>query len=300
MILIMRVEPQEIIKQVQKGVTVSTISNDLGIHKTTIYRWMRRARCAYGKNRYKYKGLKRKSTARKTRVYVLSNEERILIEELRESTGYHAKKIKVLLHLDCSWMTIHRYLKRRGHIDRQTRHKRPRFQDTKHMHIRNTDRVGYLQMDVKYLTPELTGLPHTCFEYGVIDIYSRYKDVVILNHLDQEGAITALRTIISRLPFKAVFVQTDNGFEFSRRFTEAVEALGMKHHHIHKRSPNENGVIERSFRTDQEELLFRLKRAPQNYDEFRALFDDYLYQYNYKRPHFGLNLKTPAEVADVV
>jgi len=66
-------------------------------------------------------------------------------------------------------------------------------------------------MDVKYLTPELTGLPWTCFEYGIIDIYSRYKDAVILNHLDQDGAIEALTTIIPRLPFKPVFIQTDNG-----------------------------------------------------------------------------------------
>ncbi len=30
-------------------------------------------------------------------------------------------------------------------------------------------------MDVKYITPELSGLPWTCFEYAIIDIFSRFK-----------------------------------------------------------------------------------------------------------------------------
>lgn len=46
------------------------------------------------------------------------------------------------------------------------------------MHLKNTTTIGKLQMDVKYITPELSGLPHTCFEYAVVDIYSRYKEAV--------------------------------------------------------------------------------------------------------------------------
>ncbi len=35
--------------------------------------------------------------------------------------------------------------------------------------------LGYLQMDVKYVTPELSGLPYTCYLYAVMDIATRYK-----------------------------------------------------------------------------------------------------------------------------
>ena len=169
------------------------------------------------------------------------------------------------------------------------------------MHAKNVRSIGYLQMDVKYITPELSGLPWTCFEYAVMDIFSRYKEAVILNQLDQDGAMVAFLEIMPRLPFKPIFIQTDNGQEFLGRFHQLVTQSGLKHHYIHKRTPNENAVIERSFRTDEEEFFFRLEKAPEHYDELRQWFANYLHEYNYERPHLGINLKTPYEVvAEVV
>lgn len=164
------------------------------------------------------------------------------------------------------------------------------------MHAKNVSTIGYLQMDVKYLTPELTGLPYTCFEYAVIDIYSRYKDAVILNNLDAGGALAAFFTIRERFPVKPVFIQTDNGLEFQGTFHATVLKMNLKHHFIHKRTPNENALIERTFRTDEEEFFFFMKRAPHDYDELRHWFADYLEYYNTKRPHLSLQMKTPLQV----
>jgi len=169
------------------------------------------------------------------------------------------------------------------------------------MHVSNTPTIGYLQMDVKYITPELSGLAWTCYEYAVIDIFSRYKAAVILNHLDQDGSILALTEILPKLPFKPVFVQTDNGLEFQQRFHRYLDQIGLKHHHVHKKNPNENAVIERSFRTDEEEFFYRLPRRPKHYDELREWFAVYLTKYNTYRPHLSLELKTLAQVvAEVV
>jgi transposase InsO family protein len=192
--------------------------------------------------------------------------------------------------------TVHRALARLGLIAEYGFYRRPRFQDTVHMHVSNTSGIGYLQMDVKYITPELSGLAWTCYEYAVIDIFSRYKAAVILNHLDQDGSILALTEILPKLPFKPVFVQTDNGLEFQQRFHRHLDQIGLKHHHIHKKNPNENAVIERSFRTDEEEFFFRLPRRPKHYDELRDWFEQYLVKYNTYRPHLSLMLKTPAQV----
>lgn len=151
-------------------------------------------------------------------------------------------------------------------------------------------------MDVKYITPQLSGLTWTCYEYAVMDIFSRYKEARILNHLDQDGAQAALLDILPTLPFKPVFIQTDNGLEFQGRFHKLVKNLKLKHHYIHKRSPNENAVIERSFRTDEEEFFFRLEKAPRDYDELRLWFANYLHEYNHTRPHLGIRLKTPYQI----
>lgn len=207
-----------------------------------------------------------------------------------------AEKIVKLLGLSCHPRTIHRFLTKKGFVREYGYHLRPKFQETIHMHAKNTKTIGYLQMDVKYVTPQLSGLPYTCFEYAVIDIFSRYKEAVISNHLDQDGAMSALLEILPKLPFKPVFIQTDNGLEFQERFHKIVSDMGIKHHMIHKNTPNENALIERSFRTDEEEFFFRLDRQPQHYDELRQLFAAYLHEYNHIRPHLGIDLKTPYEV----
>lgn len=164
------------------------------------------------------------------------------------------------------------------------------------MHLKNVKTIGYLQMDVKYLTPELTGLPWTCFEYAVIDIYSRYKDAIILNNLDAGGALASLFTILERLPFKPVFLQTDNGLEFQGEFHKTLLKMQLSHHFIHKSTPNENAVIERSFRTDEEEFFFFRYKGAKDYDDLRIQFAAFLKEYNEERPHLGLNLKTPLEI----
>ena len=294
----MRVNPKDIIRIYNRNRSVSEVVQELGIHKTTVYRWLKRARSPhpYGAPKYLQKYAVRKNTApKKKKPSVLWNH-RVDIEELYLKKRYDVRKIKHILKLDCSHMTIYRYLKRRGHIKDKGRHRRPYMQNTVHMHARNTKKVGYLQMDVKFITPQLSGLPWTCYEYAVIDIYSRYKEAVILNQLDQSGSIVALLEILPKLPFTPIFLQTDNGLEFQAKFKEFVEANGMEYHYIHKRSPNENAVIERSFRTDQDEFFYRLESAPQHYDELRHWFADYLHEYNTARPHFGIDLKTPYEV----
>ena len=150
-------------------------------------------------------------------------------------------------------------------------------------------------MDIKYVTPELSGLPHTLFLYAVIDIYSRYKQGVILPLLDQGLSIQALKILTPLLPFKPDFVQTDNGLEFQKRFLEFVESLGWQHHFIHKSTPNENAVIERSFRTDEEEFFFFRMKKPKDEINLNLQYQAYLKEYNEERPHLGINLLTPLQ-----
>lgn len=293
----MRVKPYSIIRTFKKLGSASETARILGIHRVTVYRWVRKARSNHqSKFGLSERSLHRKSTRPYTIHRALTPQDEVNIVSLRTKKRYTAEKIKKKLNLNVSVKTIHRTLIRYNLIDKYGYHRRPRFQNTVHMHVKNTKKVGYLQMDVKYLTPELTGLPWTCFEYAVIDIYSRYKEVVVLNHLDEDGAIAALLEMLPKLPFKPIFIQTDNGLEFQTRFRKLTNDLKLKHHYVHKRTPNENAVIERSFRTDEEEFLFRLEKAPKHYDELRTLFANWIHEYNYERPHLGIDLRTPYEV----
>lgn len=290
----MRVNPNEIIKRLKENnFAVEQTAEELGIHRATVYRWIKRARSSYGHIRHS--GLTRNKPGGKPKRKLTLQDESDIIK-IRKETGFAAVKIKGELACTASVSTIHRLLKRKGLLNTHGNHRRPHYQKTTHMHLKNTTTIGKLQMDVKYITPELSGLPYTCFEYAVIDIYSRYKEAVILNHLDQDGSILALMEILSRLPFTPDFIQTDNGLEFQGRFHEYCTQRGLHHHLIHKSTPNENALIERTFRTDEEEFFFRMKKVPKDYDELRSMFADFLQWYNYKRIHLGINLKTPYQV----
>lgn len=291
----MRVKPKLIITSFRKnGFKALDTSKELGIHKSTVYRWIKKAKTYRGK--FTSRGLVRKSTKPKTIHFALSPKQKDEAIKARKRRNATAEKIAKRLSLPAHPSTLHRLFVRHGLVRKYGYYRRPRFQNTLHMHLGNTKTVGYLQMDVKYITPELSGLPYTCFEYAVIDIFSRYKEAVISNHLDQDGSMVALLEILPKLPFKPVFIQTDNGLEFQERFHKMCVEMNLKHHLIHKNTPNENALIERSFRTDEEEFFFWLEKAPKHYDELREWFATWLHEYNYERPHLGIDLKTPYEV----
>ena len=49
-------------------------------------------------------------------------------------------------------------------------------------------------------------------------------------------------------------VRTDNGHEFQAKFHLHVEDMGIRHAYIKPRSPQLNGKVERSHRTDEQDF----------------------------------------------
>ena len=311
----MRVDPSLIIKTFKNnnGATRKT-AGDLGISPGTVSYWVKRAVPVYAsgytsQNKLKYlkTSLKRQSTRPKTirTGNMISNQDKQAIIDLRKEKRYGARKITYLLDLDICPRTVHNFLSSKGFI-KSKQYRRPRYQETTHMYLKNVDKPGKLQLDVKYVTPELSGLVHTAYLYAIIDIYSRYKAGVILPALDQTLAIEALRYLIPGLPKQIKdnldFIQTDNGLEYQERFLNFLKSAHqelhlpneIKHHYIHKSSPNENAVIERSFRTDEEEFFWRIER-PEDLTELNIMYQSWMEEYNTFRPHLGLNCMTPAE-----
>ena len=154
-----RVNPKEIIKKYKEYESVTKVAKELNISRTTVYRWIKRARSIYSRLSLSTRNLKRKSTRPKKIYYALSPEERIEIERLRKEFGYCAKKIASFDTIKASESTVYRFMKKKGLVSDKTRHRRPFNQETIHMHAKNAKTIGYLQMDVKYLEPRITGLP---------------------------------------------------------------------------------------------------------------------------------------------
>lgn len=296
----MRVNPNLIIRALKKNdLRVYETARELNVHPTTVYRWAKRARNIYNRLHLASRGLKRLSTRPKLIHYRLTLEEKHLILESRKK-HIGARKIRYVTTSSASVMTIHRFLKVQNLVEKQVKYRRPRFQNGYAMRPRNTTKLGYLQMDTKHVTPELSGLPFTTFEYAAIDILSRYKLAVILPDISDDSASLALEFFLKWFPFKVAYIQTDNGLEYQRSFDQTCQKHNINHYYIHKNSPNENAVIERSFRTDQDEFFYWLEDTPEHIGQLNEWLQKFINEYNTWRPHQALEYKTPLEVVKLL
>lgn len=291
----MRLNPRDIVSRYKQNHSrVRQTARELGIGPGTVINWRERAKSMYVRGYLRVTGLTRISTRPKTiRRTMLPASTQDQISSFRKTTNFGAIKIWRILQARFHHRTIHRFLKHKGLIPEQPSYRRPQLQPTIHMHAKNVTTIGYCQMDVKYITPQLSGLPWTVFEYALIDIYSRYKVALIVPQLDTHASVSVLRVTLPHLPFAVRFIQTDNGLEWQSEFLQYLTKQHIDHHFVHKNSPNENAIIERSFRTDEEEFFFWRYTPAKDLHDLNTQFDAFLHFYNHERPHLGINLMTP-------
>jgi len=76
------------------------------------------------------------------------------------------------------------------------------------------------------------------------------KNFKIYSKHNQKNAIEFIDHVESKFPFWIHTIRTDHGHEFQARFHWPVEDKGMRHIYIKPRSPQLNGIVERSHRID--------------------------------------------------
>ncbi len=293
----MRVPVKQIIITFKQTGSISKTALILGISRPTVYRWLKRGKKLSGI--ISSQKLSRKSTRPKVIHYKIISSVASEIVAVKEKKHFGAKKLKRYLKLSISSSAIHQFLKRKNLVVKQTRYRRPKFQNGYAMRPANTFSLGYIQMDTKHVTPEIGGLPFTVYEYAAIDIYSRYKLAVIFPEISDECASLALEHFLKWFPFQVSYIQTDNCLEFQQSFQKTCEKHKIHHYFIHKNSPNENAVIERSFKTDQDEFYFWLETQLKHVGELNEWLQKFIFDYNTDRPHQSLDYKTPLEFVNL-
>ena len=124
-----------------------------------------------------------------------------------------------------------------------------------------------IQIDVKFV-------PASClvgdaagkkfFQYTAIDEYSRWRYVEAFDEHSTYSSALFLEHLVRRFPVPIECVQTDNGPEFTKRFTakdwennptlfeRRLQQFGISHKLIRPFTPRHNGKVERSHRKDNE------------------------------------------------
>ena len=131
------------------------------------------------------------------------------------------------------------------------------------------------------------------YQYTAIDDATRVRALQIYQRHTQQNAIAFIDHVVGKFPFRIHTIRTDRGHEFQALFHWHVADLGMRHVYIKPRTPQLNGKVERSHRTDQQEF-YQLLSYKGDLDLEQRLSEWETF-YNYDRPHAAFGGKTPYE-----
>jgi transposase InsO family protein len=278
---------------------VSQVCRELGISRKTFYKWWPH----YA--REGLPGLRDRSKRPRSHPKTVHEEIAQLILKLRRKSGYGPRRLAFYLERDyevkLSVYGVYRVLVRAGEV--QPRKHRPRKKPVYYQMNYPGQRV---QVDVKYMPkimlkdrPE----PYKEYQYTAIDDCTRLRFVNTYEELCPANSVEFARRMLECFPFPVEEVQTDHGTEFtyifmphvqkSHPFEEFLKQKGIRHKLIAIATPKQNGKVERSHRTDDEEFYNQREyRKPAKRRKELARHIDY---YNKRRPNQALGWLTPLE-----
>lgn len=148
-----------------------------------------------------------------------------------------------------------------------------------------------VQVDVKHvpaacIVGDATGKKF--YQYTAIDEYSRFRYLEAFEEASTYTSKLFLEHMLKAFKFKVECVQTDNGFEFTKRFgsdkndptlfEQELSRRGIRHKLIRPFTPRHNGKVERSHRKDNE--YFYATHSFFSFDDFRVQLAVHSRKYN--------------------
>ena len=134
------------------------------------------------------------------------------------------------------------------------------------------------------------------FLITLIDVHSRFAFALATPRRNSQVAALTLTMARTVFPLPITMVLTDNGGEFAKHFSTALDRHGITHWHTYPRTPKMNAHVERFNRTIQEEFVdYHRDLLQDNLLDFNNKLFDYLLWYNTHRPHHGLALRSPLQ-----
>lgn len=267
----------------QENVHPDQIAKRTGKHRATIYRWRRK---------FKQIGLKRtikwyKACKKGRRQKRISVETKIRIIEIRNK--YHrccGLKVKYFLEKEygtkVSVATIYRILRSRYKLS--SRYKQRKYGEAP----KGKEARDVIQADTVDFGEVIA--------YTYIDTFTReaYVDLELgFEAEDGYASLTGAKEIFKRVNL----IQTDGGGEFEGIFAKQVKSLANGHRVSRPYKKNEQSFIESFNRTLRKECLGWRKYQRKELPVMKERVKKFLIYYNEERPHLGLGMRTPNQIA---
>lgn len=163
---------------------------------------------------------------------------------------------------------------------------------------------GFLHMDIKYL-PQMPDERERSYLFVAIDRATRWVFMRIYADQSENSSVDFLSRLERTAPMKITKLLTDNGSQFTDRFTRKkreptgnhkfdvrCNALNIEHRLCPPRHPQTNGMVER-FNGRISEVVNQTRFA--SAAELETTLDRYLKTYNHLIPQRALNHLSPVQ-----
>jgi len=206
-----------------------------------------------------------------------------IIRKAHLQLGLGVKRLHAYLKkaglISCSLSSVYRVLRRAGALVRRPRRPKPDWQ--RYSKALPGERA---QMDLLYL-------PEGRYQLTLIDDCSRVLAATVLTRRTSAAVCEVLPRLLGSIPFPLRCIQTDNGSEFARAFSQVLAKQGIRHVRIRPRTPHLNGKVERVQRTMREEHWDGVVKG--SVEDWERRLGAYVRFYNTKRLHSALGFSTP-------
>ncbi len=268
---------------------ISALCREFGVSRPTGYSWLRRYERTRSLRTLQECSRRPHHSPRRTEE---GKQQRVM--ELRQETGWGAKKLRVLLaqeQMELPVRTIHRILERHGLVGEEHHGPAPgRFERSEPNEL--------WQMDSKGKYPLADG---ACHPLSILDDHSRYAvGVYALPALKTELAYPCVVETFRRYGVPQALLMdrgslwwaTANGWGLTWLSVRLIEQ-GIRLLYGRVAHPQTQGKVERFQRTLGEEL--RHRGVPQRFAQWPAALAEIEHRYNHRRPHEALGMRRPVD-----
>ena len=269
----------------QHGVSPEKMPQELGIHRATVYRWLRGFE-QKGLNQFirEYTSAKKGRRQPQKTNPIIKARVFAIRDEYKNCCG---EKIQFILRRDYGMTiavsTIYRILGQRYQLrSKWKKYSKRGFvrKGTKPRQVIQTDSV------------DLGSL----YAFTAVDTFTKEASVVVTQRLTALAGREALKIHLRQ--FQIIdHIQRDGGSEFKREWQEYATKHIPSIRTARPYKKNEQAFIERFNGILRKECLGHLQYKKQDLKVVQRRVNEYLDYYHTKRPHLSLNMQTPKEFA---
>lgn len=268
---------------INNGISPEDIPKELGMHRATVYRWIRGIHL-YGINEFisKYR-IAKKGRRRPSKTHILVKLK--VFEVRKEYKNCCGEKIRYILSKDhginIAVSTIYRILGEKY----QLRSKWKKYSKRGFVK-KGTKPRDAIQVD----TVDFGGL----YAFTAIDTYTKEACVVMKTSLTAKAGESALKQLLN--DFGHIdHIQRDGGSEFKAQWQQYAQKHISSIRTARPYKKNEQTFIERFNGILRKECLGYVKFKKHDLKQVQQTVNEYLTYYHGKRPHISLNMNTPNE-----